>query len=199
MYTGLIDHGGVVIAITKTKKGYRVTIRCQFQDLSLGESIAVNGVCLTVVEILDECFVVDISPETLARSNLHFLDKGNVVNLERCLRLNDRLMGHLVQGHVDGMVTVIAINPLAEYHEIHFSLHGELAKNFIIPKGSVALNGISLTINEVTEDSFSCMIIPHTFKITNLNLLNVGDKVNIEYDYFVKTLFNFYQQNKGII
>ena len=173
-------NGGSLIAIIPTG----------WSDLELGESIAVNGVCLTVTE-MDEAGTARffLSPETLARSNLGRLTTGSVVNLERSVALADRLTGHMVQGHVDGKATLVAVTPDSDARRLEFDLPAELAR-YCVEKGSISLNGISLTINTIEPKPVGARIgitiIPHTWENTNLSALTLGDEINVEVDVIAK-------------
>lgn len=154
-------------------------------DPQEGESIAVNGVCLTAREIRGRRFGVDVSPESLARTNLGRLAAGSVVNLERALRLSDRLGGHLVSGHVDATTPLLERRPLGDFTIFTFRVPEGLGR-YIIEKGSITIDGISLTVNSIDDASFSVSIIPHTLAITTLGRLQPGDEVNIEVDLIGK-------------
>lgn len=201
MFTGIVDHCGTVRDIEHIAYGARATIETQFTDFIIGESIAVDGVCLTVVDACPSLreagvasdaaihvFSCEISPETLAKTSAKLWQKNSAVNLERALRVGDRLGGHWVTGHVDATIEIEKINHVNNYREIIFAISDLAQLNYLIPKGSVAINGVSLTINEVFADGFSVMLIPHTQKITNLDNLKIGDCVNIEFDYLVKAV-----------
>ncbi len=159
-------------------------------DVRIGDSIAVNGACLTVVRVRDNAFGVDIAPETLTKTTLAQVKIGNRVNLERALCLGDRLSGHLVTGHVDGIGTVKAKRPAANAMLFTIGVSEELSR-YIVKKGSVALDGISLTVNECRKDEFEISIIPHTASITTLGIAKVGDMVNIETDMIGKYVERF--------
>lgn len=188
MFTGCISHCGKIIDIDTLPAGKRLRIACDYTDLNLGESIAVNGICLTVTQCVPGEFCCDISPETLAVSSAEHLDINSVVNLERSLRINDRLNGHFVMGHVDQTCVVESKKRYADYLEYCFSNLLPTARPFFVAKGSVAVNGVSLTLNRVQNDTFSVMLIPETLRITNLSALQVGDLVNVEYDYLAKII-----------
>jgi riboflavin synthase len=191
MFTGIIDHTGRIAAIEKTPQGLRFTITTQFQELVLGESIAVDGVCLTVTDLQEQVFCCDVSPETLALTTLGQYKKDSEVNLERSLSVGDRMGGHYVTGHVDRSAQVALIQTHDEYIEIQFSGFTTEQLKYLIPKGSVTVNGVSLTINaveNVTIPKLSVMLIPHTLEITNLSKLAVGSNINIEFDYYAKVI-----------
>ncbi|MBI1996957.1 MAG: riboflavin synthase, partial [Deltaproteobacteria bacterium] len=166
-----------------------VETRLAVRAMELGASIAVNGACLTVVKKGRGEFTVDMSPETLKRTSLKELRAGSLVNLERPMRLSDRLGGHLVTGHVDGVATVAAIEKKGEFTFFKFLLPRRLGA-FLVSKGSVAVDGISLTVNECGSRQFSVAIIPFTLQHTNLRGRRVGDKVNIETDLIGKYVGN---------
>ncbi len=195
MFTGIIEGLGQLKGIRPTGHGLKFVIHTDF-DLSQpreGESIAVNGVCLTATAIDIRSFTVDVSPETLSRSTLGLLSVGDKLNIERALRLSDRLGGHLVSGHVDCVGRVTGRKALSSFTIFSVSVP-ERYDRYLIEKGSVALDGISLTVNSCSRGNFTLAIIPHTLKITTLGLRNVGDKVNIELDlvgkYIEKLLRN---------
>jgi len=183
MFTGLIQSIGKVRSLTRqgNSASLRVASELVRDDLQLGESIAVNGVCLTVTSWDEHSFIADVSPETLDCTNLGGLRPNMQVNLERALRLSDRLGGHLVSGHIDCVATVKKRNQDQNAVRIEFSLPNE-AMRYVVEKGSVAVDGISLTVNSVTETSFSVAIIPHSLAKTTLNGCAEGTKVNIETD-----------------
>ena len=167
-----------------------MTINSNFTDLTLGESIAVDGICLTVAYFTAHQFTVDLSPETLRLTTASSYMNGWKVNLERSLRLMDRFGGHFVTGHVDCQYQVKKISRQDEYLEIVFKngLHSD--QKYLTKKGSITVNGVSLTVNEITEDGFAAMLIPHTLEKTNLSFLRVDSHVNIEYDYLAKIIYN---------
>lgn len=182
MYTGIIDHLGKIISIQSIAKGLRLTIACQFKDFQLGESIALDGICVTVVASRDGEFDCELSPETLALTTANNLKVGSEVNLERSLTLSDRLGGHFVMGHVDTTATVKNIEKHADFTRVIFSGLTAEAMPYFAKKGSVCVNGVSLTINEVYVDGFEVMLIPHTQERTNLKYLEKDSCVNIEFD-----------------
>lgn len=187
MFTGLIEDLGTIRELRKGADSVRLTVatRIPMSELELGESIAVNGICLTVVTFGGGMFSADVSPETLERTNLGDLVPGSAVNLERALRLSDRLGGHLVSGHVDAVATIVERRQ--DRNAIRFTFRQATAVNrFVVEKGSVAIDGISLTINEVTSETFAVAVIPHTLAMTTLKEKDVGGKVNIETDIIGK-------------
>jgi len=186
MFTGIIDHCGTISDIVRRDKSLCLSIACQFDDLQMGESIAVDGICLTVIEPQPKQFLCEISPETLALTTAQFFQSGRRVNLERALRPADRFGGHFVMGHIDLHCQVAQMLPQDGFINCHFSGLGELARPFLARKACIAINGVSLTINTVAADGFTVMLIPHTLARTNLSDLTVGDKVNIEVDYLAR-------------
>ena len=187
MFTGLIEEVGKVVALRFVNRAAVLTVKTSLavRAMELGASIAVNGACLTVVKKGRGKFTVDMSPETLKRTSLKELRAGSLVNLERPMRLNGRLGGHLVTGHVDGVAAVAAIEKKGEFTFFNFRLPRRLGA-FLVSKGSVAVDGISLTVNECGPGQFSVAIIPFTLQHTNLRGRRVGDKVNIETDLIGK-------------
>lgn len=183
MFTGIIEEMGVVKAVGKTLRGCSVAILAKtvLDGLKVGDSVTVNGVCLTVVGCDDAEMKADISPETLTVTALGMLKAGDPVNLERAMRLGDRLGGHLVTGHVDGVGTIRSRVQDGDALQITVEAAGDVLR-YCVPKGSVAVDGISLTINDVTDRWFRVTIIPHTAKVTTLGVKQVGDSVNLETD-----------------
>ena len=187
MFTGIILGKGKVIEKRASGSGMVFSLDADFDlpDPEEGESIAVNGVCLTAMNINARRFTVDVSPESLARTNLGKLSVGSKVNLERALRLSDRLGGHMVSGHVDAVSKVLERRPLGDFVQFTFGVPAGLAK-YIIEKGSIAIDGTSLTVNSCDDKIFSIVIIPHTLEVTLLGTLREGDSVNIEVDLIGK-------------
>lgn len=187
MFTGLIEDIGEIKNITRAGSGKQFVLksRIPISEISLGDSIAVDGVCLTVTEFVEGGFSVDVSPESLKRTLLDARRVGHRVNLERALRLSDRLGGHLVSGHVDGVAIISSVAKKNDFIKIDFKAEGNILK-YIIEKGSVTIDGISLTVNGCSKSGFDVMIIPHTFSHTTLSLRKKGDKVNIENDIIGK-------------
>jgi riboflavin synthase len=196
MFTGLVEVLGTVDRLTPEGAGRRLTVRAAeiAPELTLGESVAVNGACLTVVEHDAATCTFQAVPETLVRTNLGALRPGDRVNLERSLRVGDRLGGHIVQGHIDGVGTVDERESDGEWLTMWFRCPPALTAE-MVSKGSVAVDGISLTLVEVTADRFSVALIPHTLAVTTLGFKQPGDAVNLETDvlgkYVVKYLRNF--------
>lgn len=189
MFTGLIEELCRVESLKKA--GRTLKIKLDIKELAdeakLGDSIAVNGVCLTVVELNGQSAVFDVSEETVQRSTIAELKTGDMVNAEPAMKASGRFGGHFVQGHVDGMGIVKSVNVQNDYAEIFISADKKLIGQ-MVEKGSVAVDGISLTIAELKEDSFKLAVIPETWQRTNLPAKRVGDKVNIETDLIVKVV-----------
>lgn len=187
MFSGIIADVGRIINTVDREGGLRLTIDTNtlgLEDVLLGDSIAVNGVCLTVVALDGYVFIVDVSRETLdCTVGLDAL--GAAVNLEKALRLSDRLGGHMVSGHVDGVGYVVACEDLGESWKLTLRAPQVLAK-FIAPKGSITVNGVSLTINQVNGNEFALNLIPHTLEMTNLNAIAAGENVNLEVDMIAR-------------
>jgi riboflavin synthase len=194
MFTGLVETLGTVTRQAADGTGGKhFTIAAPFAaELVLGESVAINGVCLTVIEQTPDTFLVQAGPETLRRTNLGGLHDGDRVNLERSLRLGDRLGGHLVQGHVDGIGHIADREQQGEWETLWFAVPPELAAQ-MVTKGSVTVDGISLTLVDVLADRFSVALVPHTLAITTLGFKRVGDTVNIETDLFGKYVMKYLQ------
>jgi riboflavin synthase len=190
MFTGIIEAKGEVTSLEKSNASCQLVIHSdslQLGDLSIGDSIAVNGVCLTVTAFGKNSFQADVSNETLACSTLGALAIGAQVNLEKALRADSRLGGHIVSGHVDGLARLLSKETDGDSLALWFSSPGELSL-YIARKGSVCLDGVSLTVNAVRGDDFSVNIIPHTASATNIGLLETGDCVNLEVDLFSRYL-----------
>ncbi len=187
MFTGLIEDVGEVYRRQIGKSGGRLilTTRLPLEEIETGSSVAVNGACLTVIDKAKGRFAVDVSPETLRRTNLRDVRPGDPVNLERPLRLSDRLGGHLVTGHVDGVAVVKRLERKGKFTFFSFRIL-EPENPLLVPKGSIAVDGISLTVNDCDQQNFSVAIIPFTVKHTNLRGRKVGDTVNIEIDIISK-------------
>ncbi|AXF56335.1 riboflavin synthase [Salicibibacter kimchii] len=187
MFTGLIEEVGMVENIVQTGQNGQITIRCAhvLEDTRIGDSIVVNGVCLTVTSIHDAQFTADIMAETFASSTLSQLRHNDPVNLERSMAVADRFGGHIVAGHTDGVGEIIQRTPEGGSVNFEIKVKGGLLR-YIVQKGSVAVDGISLTVAREYADSFIVAIIPHTLKETNLGSKSVGDYVNIETDIIGK-------------
>jgi riboflavin synthase len=188
MFTGIVDHYGKIIEIEHTLQSCRIWVESQFTDLVLGESIAIEGICLTVTGIKNSIFSCDISPETLNVTTAKMFKVSQKINLERALQLSSRLGGHLVAGHVDQVAVIKSIHKKDEF--VAFELTGIHEKNMslITKKGSIAINGVSLTINNVAENGFDVMLIPHTLERTTLSSLQEATAVNIEFDMIARVI-----------
>ena len=198
MFTGLVEEIGAVAAITPNGPGARLTIHCEtvLEGLTLGDSVAVNGACLTATEITDSSFAVDCVAETLSRTAIGTLEVGMPVNLERAMRLGDRLGGHLVQGHIDGTGEVVSLTPEGDSLRVRVRLPEDLRK-YVVEKGSVAIDGISLTIAERHDDGLTVALIPHTMAHTTLGPASQGRMVNLEVDLVAKYVAQLVQPYQG--
>ena len=185
MFTGIVAELGEVAGIEQRGDAARLTIRGSTEGVSPGESIAVNGVCLTVTGILDGTFTADVMGETLSRSDLGALSPGSPVNLERSARLADRISGHLVQGHVDATATIISRTPAEHWDQVRISLPGRIAR-YVVEKGSIAVDGTSLTVSALGDGWFEVCLIPETLKRTTLGTRKPGESVNLEVDVIAK-------------
>lgn len=186
MFTGLIEQQGRVIANQSSDIANRLVISSTFEDLQVGESIAVNGVCLTLLPTYSGELNFDVSPETLRVTTLGTLSAGDPVNLERAMRAETRFGGHYVSGHVDTMARIQSIQPIGEYVEIELGGFSPTAMMYLIPKGSVTVEGVSLTINAIENQIVKLMLVPHTLLVTTLGSLQIGCLVNIEFDYLTR-------------
>ncbi len=198
MFTGIVEELGTVLRLDSLKDSARLTLQAQIvlQDAKLGDSIAVNGVCLTVTDLSARTFSVDIMYETLRKTNLEELKTNARVNLERALQLQTRLGGHLVSGHIDGTGKIKSINPIGIANVCRIEAPPEIT-SYLIPKGSVAIDGISLTVVDVDEGSFTVSLIPHTFKHTTLGGKGIGSTVNLETDIIGKYVAKFLKPDTG--
>ncbi len=187
MFTGLVEELGTIAAIEPQGAAVALTLRAPLvaSDATLGASIAVNGCCLTVVRHNGDLLTFEAGSETLSRTNLGKLQTGSPVNLERSLRVGDRLGGHYVSGHIDGLGTLDERRDEGPWAFLWFRVPGELARQ-LASKGSIAVDGVSLTLVEVTHDRFSVALIPHTLSVTTLGALKIGDTVNLETDLLAK-------------
>jgi riboflavin synthase len=202
MFTGLIECRGEVLKIERRANSQRILIAPEPEDFTLktGESVTVDGLCLTVAGFQARAFWVEVSSESLARSTLGELRKGSRVNLERALRMGDRLGGHLVQGHVDGVGKIIELRKEGEFKELRIQAPREIMR-YIVEKGSVAVDGISLTVNKTGSAEFRLMLIPETLTRTTLGEKKMGDSVNLEADligkYVERLLFDRKSRGSG--
>ncbi|WP_455379009.1 riboflavin synthase [Petrachloros mirabilis] len=199
MFTGIIEEMGAVTAMERTLGGTRMTVLASviMNDIKIGDSVSVNGTCLTVVAKGERDFAVEVSPETLSVTTLGRLTSGAPVNLERAMKLNERIGGHLVAGHVDGVGTIR--NRRQEGNAIFLTIEAprEILR-YCVAKGSITVDGISLTINEVGDNAFGVAIIPHTAKVTTLGLKQVNDTVNLESDLIGKYVERLLQERSQL-
>jgi riboflavin synthase len=187
MFTGIVEELGEVVALERAGDAARLTVRGPLvvSDAVHGASIAVNGVCLTVTDVKDDAFTVDVMKETLDRSSLAALSPGAPVNLERPVRPSDRLGGHIVQGHVDGVGEIVSREPGERWDVVTVGLPAALAR-YVVDKGSITVDGISLTVVEARDDAFTVALIPTTLELTTLGRKGPGDPVNLEVDVVAK-------------
>lgn len=191
MFSGIIEEAAVVVALRKEQENLHLTMACSFVDeLKIDQSVAHNGVCLTVVELTDKTYTVTAIKETLDRTNLGVLAVGSKVNLERSMLMNGRLDGHIVQGHVDQTAVCTEVKEAdgSWYFTFAYDFDKEMAKRgyMTVDKGSVTVNGVSLTVCNPTDNSFQVAIIPYTYEHTNFHQIQVGSVVNIEFDIIGK-------------
>ena len=196
MFCGIVEETGTITESTGGPQGARLTVRgaAVHEGLQEGESVAVNGVCLTATNVNADNFAVDISPETLRVTILGTLNIGSVVNLERPMKLDQRIGGHLVSGHVDGIGTIVERNEVGNSIEFLISVDQGILR-YCIVKGSVAVDGVSLTINRILSSTFEIAIIPHTAETTTFGSKSVGDSVNIETDMIGKYIERLYKSS----
>jgi riboflavin synthase len=197
MFTGLIEDVGKIESLRVSGRSAVLTVKTNLSvgGMKIGASVAVNGACLSVVKKGKRNFTVDVSPETLQRTNLEKQRIGSLVNLELPMRLADRLGGHLVTGHVDGVGTIASVKRKGDFTFFTFRVPPKLGA-LLVSKGSVAVDGISLTVNECSRERFSVVIIPLTLENTNLRTRSLGDKVNIETDLIGKYVQSFVAQQR---
>jgi riboflavin synthase len=195
MFTGIVETTVRVIAVTNGEKSQRLTLAIEFPDLRLGQSIAVNGVCLTIAEISDGHVGFDVIQETLARTNLGLLEAGDEVHVERSLRIGDRLDGHFVQGHVDGPARIVEQRADAQEWRIKLECPSDLAK-YLAPKGSVTLDGVSLTIAALEGSHVEVALIPTTVQMTTLARRPIGWQCNMECDILAKTVISWMERKE---
>lgn len=181
MFTGIIESIGKVVALKKEQENLHMTVSCDFtSELKIDQSVAHNGVCLTVINIHNHNYTVTAIAETLNRTNIGFLAVNDEVNLERCTKVGDRLDGHIVQGHIDQAAICTKVEELDGSWKYHFKYHK--SNNITVEKGSITVNGVSLTVVDSGIDTFSVAIIPYTFEHTNFHSFTEGTKVNLEFD-----------------
>ena len=187
MFTGIIEELGTVASVEVLPDSIRLAIKGDLvrQDISQGESISVNGVCLTAAEITSDGFVADVMLETLNRSSLSDISAGESVNLERAMSGAGRFGGHVVQGHVDGVAEIISREPSANWEVVKVKIPAELSK-YVVHKGSITFDGVSLTVNDISDNTVSLSLIPETLRLTTLGTKQVGDKLNVEADILAK-------------
>jgi riboflavin synthase len=187
MFTGIIEELGTVASVEVLPDSIRLAINGDLvrQDLSQGESISVNGVCLTAAEITSDGFIADVMLETLNRSSLSGISQGESVNLERAMSGAGRFGGHVVQGHVDGVAEIISREPSANWEVVKVKIPAELSK-YVVHKGSITFDGVSLTVNDISDNTVSLSLIPETLRLTTLGTKKVGDKLNVEADILAK-------------
>ncbi len=185
MFTGIIEKIGVIESIVENNNSLSVDIKIIDSKYSLGDSVCVNGVCLTIEKIIDQIYSFSVSPETNKLTNLKYLQKDHCVNIETSLTINKLISGHIVQGHIDTTSQVVEIKQKDNSWFIKFSIESEYEK-YLIKKGSVSLDGVSLTVNDVTNNEFNVMIIPHTYQNTIFKNYKKGSIVNVEIDILAK-------------
>lgn len=185
MFTGIIEHMGQVVSLKKEAENIHISMRTPItHELKIDQSVAHNGVCLTVVNIQDDVYTVTVIQESLQKTNLGHLQIGDKVNIERCMKIGDRLDGHMVQGHVDQTAKCISVADASGSHV--FTFQYEKQGNITVEKGSICVNGVSLTVVNSKEDKFSVAIIPYTYYHTNFHEVKVGSQVNLEFDILGK-------------
>lgn len=187
MFTGIVEETGKIKSFNVLLNGAKLVVECKkiLSDINIGDSICVNGVCQTVIEYTDSSFTVMLSDETLNITNFSSVEQGDYVNLERALTLNTRLGGHIVSGHIDCIGKLISVEKLSNFYNLRFEIPFEMTK-YVVYKGSITINGISLTVSEIKDNMFTVAIIPHTYQNTVLKYLKQGDSVNIETDILAK-------------
>lgn len=196
MFTGIIEEIGEINNFNLSPNGARLEISCQkvLENVQLGDSIAINGCCQTVIEFKSNSFSVEVSPETLKVTNFSKLKQGQKVNLERALTPTTRMGGHIVQGHVDLTGTLLKVEKLDNFYNMYFETTDT---KFIVQKGSITVNGISLTVADVNETCFKIAVIPHTYQNTTLNKTQIGEIVNIETDILGRYIEKFLSVNNN--
>jgi riboflavin synthase len=187
MFTGIIEELGTVAGVQELADSIRLKVSGKLirSDLAQGESVSVNGVCLTAAEITDDGFVADVMLETLNRTSLRGIAEGDRVNLERAMSGAGRFGGHVVQGHVDGVAEIISREPSSNWEVVKVKIPTELAK-YVVHKGSITFDGVSLTVNDISEDVVSLSLIPETLRLTTLGIKTKGEKLNVEADILAK-------------
>jgi len=198
MFSGIVEECAVLVSVAKEQENVHFTFKCSFvNELKIDQSVSHNGVCLTVVSLTDDTYTVTAMKETLERSNLGLLEIGAEVNVERSMMMNGRLDGHIVQGHVDQTATCVDIKDAegSYYFTFKYAFDKEMAKRgyITVDKGSVTVNGVSLTVCNPTEDTFQVAIIPYTFENTNFHTFRIGSVVNLEFDIIGKYISRMIQ------
>ena len=198
MFSGIVEECATLVAMVKDQENVHFTFTCSFVgELKIDQSVSHNGVCLTVESLTDDTYTVTAMKETLERSNLGLLQVGDEVNVERSMLMNGRLDGHIVQGHVDQTATCVAVEDAAGsyYFTFRYTFDKEMAKRgyITVDKGSVTVNGVSLTVCNPTDDTFQVAIIPYTFEHTNFHAIRVGSVVNLEFDIIGKYISRMIQ------
>lgn len=196
VFTGLVETTGRIVTRAQRGSGQRITVQSELGVLELGESISVSGACLTVAAMRGDQFDADVSTETLERTTLGGLGVGSRVNLERAVRLSDRLGGHLVSGHVDGIAAVRETSPAGDALRVRVRAPETLLP-FIAPKGSVTLDGVSLTVNALWSQGFELMLIPHTLGVTTLGTIAAGRQLNLEVDLVARYVVHYLRATAG--
>lgn len=187
MFTGIVERVGEIVSVTETDTGRRIVVSSAGMDApALGDSISVNGVCLTAIDPESSHFSLDVIPETLGRTNLGDLKAGDLVNLERAMPANGRFDGHIVQGHVDGTGTIDGVSRGGDGAVTMTIATGKELLRYVVAKGSITVDGVSLTVAGLSDRTFSVALIPHTLEVTSLGLRKAGDVVNLEVDILAK-------------
>jgi riboflavin synthase len=195
MFTGIVERTVKLLGVTQGPMSRRLTLENHWADVRHGDSIAVNGCCLTVAELSEKSLVFDVIAESLDKTNLGALAAGDAVNVERALRVGDRFDGHFVQGHIDGTTPLVAIVSSAEEWRLTLEAPPHLAK-YLVPKGSIAIDGVSLTLAAVDGNRFDVALIPTTLQLTTLGNRKVGWRFNFEADIFAKTIVSYLERMK---
>lgn len=202
MFTGIVEEVGIIESFKRDSKGATIVVGCKtvLEDAKLGDSIAINGCCQTVVAMNSNSFTARVSEETISVTCFDKFKSGDLVNLERALTLNSRLGGHIVSGHIDCKGILLNCEKLSDFYNLEFEIPQEQSK-YVVYKGSITINGISLTVADITNNIFKVAIIPHTFENTNLKVLKMGAEVNIETDIlgkYVEKLLSVKDNSNGI-
>ena len=198
MFTGLIESEGIITRVDRIAGGLRVEVYAPDfgRDMAIGDSVAIDGACLTITKFIRGAFLADVSDETVRRTTLGSLRQGGKVNLERALRFSDRLGGHIVSGHIDGVGTLVNRQAAGNSTVYRFAVPTEL-REFLVEKGSVAVDGTSLTVMDLTDDGFTAAVIPHTEEVTTLKDKPIGGAVNVEVDLMAKYVRRYVMQYMG--